>query len=159
MEQKCILSEERTSLAQVGRYTYCQRFPTGRKCELLQPVALEGPQPTCYVCNKSTVVVALDTTETTLQTFVDVVLKKKLGFIDPVDREGQHWYVDSARTPSRRSCCRACSPSCPTAATHGTGIFALRDDFQIDHQVQDRGPPQTQQRLRREGKPGSASTS
>ena len=95
VEQKCILSEERTSLAQVGRYTYCQRFPTGRKCELLQPVALEGPQPTCYVCRNATIPVALDTNETTLQTFVDVVLKKKLGFVDPMVDGEKSGYVDS----------------------------------------------------------------
>ena len=95
VEQKCILSEERTSLAQVGRYTYCQRFPTGRKCELLQPVALEGPQPTCYVCRNATIPVALDTNETTLQTFVDVVLKKKLGFIDPAVDKGNSGLFDS----------------------------------------------------------------
>jgi len=95
VEQKCILSEERTSLAEVGRYTYCQRFPTGRKCELLQPVALEGPQPTCYVCRNATIPVALDTNETTLQTFVDVVLKKKLGFIDPAVDKGNNGLYDS----------------------------------------------------------------
>mmetsp|Transcript_15843 Transcript_15843/g.41730 ORF Transcript_15843/g.41730 Transcript_15843/m.41730 type:complete len:588 (-) Transcript_15843:19-1782(-) len=95
VEQKCILSKERTSLAEVGRYTYCQRFPTGRKCELLQPVALEGPQPTCYVCRNATIPVALDTNETTLQTFVDVVLKKKLGFIDPAVDKGNNGLYDS----------------------------------------------------------------
>ena len=95
VEQKCILSEERTSLAEVGRYTYCQRFPTGRKCVLLQPVALEGPQPTCYVCRNATIPVALDTNETTLQTFVDVVLKKKLGFIDPAVDKGNSGLFDS----------------------------------------------------------------
>jgi ubiquitin-like 1-activating enzyme E1 B len=95
VEQKCILSKERTSLAEVGRYTYCQRFPTGRKCELLQPVALEGPQPTCYVCRNATIPVALDTNETTLQTFVDVVLKKKLGFIDPAVDKGNSGLFDS----------------------------------------------------------------
>ena len=131
VEQKCILSEERTSLAQVGRYTYCQRFPTGRKCELLQPVALEGPQPTCYVCRNATIPVALDTNETTLQTFVDVVLKKKLGFIDPAVDKGNSGLFDSMDNTQNLPLTLAKLP----AGGVVNGTLLCVNDFQIDLEV------------------------
>ena len=133
MEQKCILSEERTSLAQVGRYTYCQRFPTGRKCELLQPVALEGPQPTCYVCRNATIPVALDTNETTLQTFVDVVLKKKLGFIDPAVDKGNSGLVDSEDEGLARNLPLTLAKLPAGGVVNGTLLCV--NDFQIDLEV------------------------
>ena len=133
VEQKCILSEERTSLAEVGRYTYCQRFPTGRKCELLQPVALEGPQPTCYVCRNATIPVALDTNETTLQTFVDVVLKKKLGFIDPAVDKGNSGLVDSEDEGLARNLPLTLAKLPAGGVVNGTLLCV--NDFQIDLEV------------------------
>ena len=94
---------------------------------MLQPVALEGPQPTCYVCNKSTVVVALDTTETTLQTFVDVVLKKKLGFIDPSIEKGSTGYVDSDNPEQAVLLPRVLAELPKGGVTHGTRLEA--EDF------------------------------
>ena len=86
----CVLGDggDRPSVASVCKYTYCLRDTT-RRGLLLQPTRLEEPQATCYVCRKGKVAVALDTTTTTLRTFVDVVLKRKLGFVDPsVDKDG-----------------------------------------------------------------------
>ncbi|KAH8076188.1 SUMO activating enzyme [Aureococcus anophagefferens] len=86
----CVLGDggDRPSVGSVCKYTYCLRDTT-RRGLLLQPTRLEEPQATCYVCRKGKVAVALDTTTTTLRTFVDVVLKRKLGFVDPsVDKDG-----------------------------------------------------------------------
>ncbi|KAH8063739.1 SUMO activating enzyme [Aureococcus anophagefferens] len=55
---------------------------------LLQPTRLEEPQATCYVCRKGKVAVA-PTRRRRRPTFADVVLKRKLGFVDPsVDKDG-----------------------------------------------------------------------
>ena len=109
---------------------------------MLQPVALEGPQPTCYVCNKSTVVVALDTTETTLQTFVDVVLKKKLGFIDPSIEKGNTGYVDSANPEQAVLLPRVLAELPDGGVTHG--VFLEAEDFaneQIKFKIEVRHKP------------------
>ena len=120
VESGCILSAERCSLASVGRYTYCQRFPTGRKCELIQPVALEGPQKTCYVCRGGRVVVALDTNTTTLQTFLDVVLKQKLGFLDPMVDGPSSGYVDSEEPALAQNLPKVLSSLPAGGVVHGT---------------------------------------
>lgn len=84
----------RPKLADVCSYTYCLREPT-RRGLLLQPTALEAPQRACYVCRKGKVAVALDTANFLLRDFVDVVLKRKLGFASPAVDKGDSGLVDA----------------------------------------------------------------
>ncbi|CAI5735295.1 unnamed protein product [Peronospora destructor] len=63
-------------------YTHCNRSWNSRGV-LLQPSALEKPNPQCYVCSKHTVELAVDTNRMLLRNFVDQVLKKKLGVNEP----------------------------------------------------------------------------
>ncbi|KAG2777172.1 SUMO-activating enzyme subunit 2 [Phytophthora cactorum] len=64
------------------KYTDCNRSWNARG-ELLQPSALEKPNPQCYVCSKHTVEVAVDTNRMFLRDLVEKVLKKKLGVNEP----------------------------------------------------------------------------
>lgn len=73
---------EPRSLIDVCRYTYCLRHRT-RKGQQLQPVRLEAPVPTCFVCSKTQLNVQLDAATWTLERFLDVVVKRRLGFSEP----------------------------------------------------------------------------
>ncbi|KAG3118480.1 SUMO-activating enzyme subunit 2 [Phytophthora idaei] len=64
------------------KYTDCNHSWNARG-ELLQPSALEKPNPQCYVCSKHTVEVAVDTNRMFLRDLVEQVLKKKLGVNEP----------------------------------------------------------------------------
>ncbi|RLO08711.1 hypothetical protein DYB28_000785, partial [Aphanomyces astaci] len=77
------------SIRQVCRYTYCNRSWDGRGV-LLTPVALSAPNPTCFVCSRQVVDVGLNVHSTTLQQFVDHVLKKKMGVHEPTISMGSH---------------------------------------------------------------------
>ncbi|CAH0476349.1 unnamed protein product [Peronospora belbahrii] len=63
-------------------YTHCNRSWNCRGV-LIQPSALEKPNPQCYVCSKHTVELAVDTNRMLLRDLVDQVLKKKLGVNEP----------------------------------------------------------------------------
>ncbi|KAG1708236.1 hypothetical protein DVH05_024919 [Phytophthora capsici] len=64
------------------KYTHCNR--SWNACGvLLQPSALEKPNPECYVCSKHTVELAVDTGKMLLRDLVEKVLKKKLGVNEP----------------------------------------------------------------------------
>ncbi len=79
-------SEQRSSLFRLVRslspQSYCLRMPT-RRGHLLEPAEPEPPVATCYVCHPSQLSLLIDTAATTLQTFVDLVLKLRLGFAEP----------------------------------------------------------------------------
>ncbi|CAI5738580.1 unnamed protein product [Hyaloperonospora brassicae] len=64
------------------KYTHCNRSWNASGV-LIQPSALEKPNPQCYVCSKRTVELAVDTTRMLLCDLVDQVLKKKLGMNEP----------------------------------------------------------------------------
>lgn len=70
------------TIKDVCRYTYCLRDPT-RKGLILQPTALDPPQPSCYVCRAGRVTVAIDTKLVTLREFVKDVVQAKLNFVNP----------------------------------------------------------------------------
>ena len=61
---------------------YLQRKPT-RKGLFFQPMRPLEPVETCYVCNHAQIVVQIDTEMSTLEFFVEAVLKKKLAFKEP----------------------------------------------------------------------------
>jgi ubiquitin-like 1-activating enzyme E1 B len=69
-------------VGEVCKYTHCNRSWNARGV-LLQPSALEKPNPQCYVCSKHTVELAVDTNRMLLRDLVDQVLKKKLGVNEP----------------------------------------------------------------------------
>jgi hypothetical protein len=54
--------------------------PSGGR--LLLPTSTEV-NPKCYVCSSPFVQIKINTATTTLETFVDKVLKQKLGFNEP----------------------------------------------------------------------------
>jgi len=64
------------------RYVYCLRDKT-RKGYYLQPTTLADPNPKCFVCRNAQVDVCIDTQTWMLKDFVDLVIKKRLGFSEP----------------------------------------------------------------------------
>ena len=63
-------------------HTYCLRMPT-RKGLYLQPTEPEGPNTSCFVCSSHTLQVNVDIKTWTVGKFLDLVLKKHLGFNEP----------------------------------------------------------------------------
>lgn len=70
------------SVGETCKYTFCNRHWDARGV-LLNPIALQKPNPKCFVCNKQILELALDTKHTYLRDLVDKVLKKKLGVNEP----------------------------------------------------------------------------
>ena len=64
------------------RYVYCLRDKT-RKGYYLQPTTLADPNPKCFVCRNAQVDVCIDTQTWMLKDFVELVIKKRLGFSEP----------------------------------------------------------------------------
>ncbi|KAK3233652.1 SUMO-activating enzyme subunit 2, partial [Cymbomonas tetramitiformis] len=64
------------------RETYCTRVPSNKK--LLVPVEASTPNPRCYVCSKTRLCLDIDTKKTTLGTFIDKVLKRRMGVNSPM---------------------------------------------------------------------------
>ena len=62
--------------------TFCVRYPSGSG-RYLQPVLPDEPNPGCYVCTRNEQVIEIDTKVTTLQEFLDTVLKRHYGFNEP----------------------------------------------------------------------------
>ncbi|KAI9920749.1 hypothetical protein PsorP6_002214 [Peronosclerospora sorghi] len=69
-------------VGEVCMYTHCNRSWNSSGV-LLQPSALEKPNPQCFVCSKHTLEMAVDTNRMLLRDMVDQVLKKKLGVNEP----------------------------------------------------------------------------
>ncbi|EKU20028.1 hypothetical protein NGA_2085000, partial [Nannochloropsis gaditana CCMP526] len=65
------------------RVNYIVRTYAGRKRLLLQPTNLHPPNPACFVCNRSSLDVVLDTEASTLSFLVEKVLKGSLSFAQP----------------------------------------------------------------------------
>jgi ubiquitin-like 1-activating enzyme E1 B len=65
------------------RVNYIVRTYAGRKRLLLQPTKLHPPNPACFVCNRSSLDVVLDTEASTLGFLVEKVLKGSLSFAQP----------------------------------------------------------------------------
>ncbi|EWM25223.1 sumo-activating enzyme subunit 2 [Nannochloropsis gaditana] len=65
------------------RVNYIVRTYAGRKRLLLQPTSLHPPNPACFVCNRSSLDVVLDTEASTLSFLVEKVLKGSLSFAQP----------------------------------------------------------------------------
>ncbi|KAJ8601592.1 hypothetical protein CTAYLR_010140 [Chrysophaeum taylorii] len=79
--------------SQKPSYTYCLRDPT-RKGYLLQPTALDEPQPGCYACRSGSVTVALNTETTKLETFVKKFVVGNLNFVKPALDLGESGIYD-----------------------------------------------------------------
>eukprot|EP00818_Percolomonas_sp_WS_P007589 CAMPEP_0117449524 /NCGR_PEP_ID=MMETSP0759-20121206/7990_1 /TAXON_ID=63605 /ORGANISM="Percolomonas cosmopolitus, Strain WS" /LENGTH=652 /DNA_ID=CAMNT_0005242003 /DNA_START=9 /DNA_END=1967 /DNA_ORIENTATION=- len=54
-----------------------------RKNCLLYPISLEKPNPNCYICSSNEVTVRVNTQTTSLQYFVDNILRRQLGMVEP----------------------------------------------------------------------------
>lgn len=63
-------------------HTYCLRLPT-RKGFYLQPTLPVAPVATCFVCGTAQRLVFIDTQTRTLDEFVQLVVKGRLGFNEP----------------------------------------------------------------------------
>lgn len=64
------------------KHTYVIRKPT-RRGYFLEPVSVEEPNPSCYVCGTAQLTLQVDTNTFTLGDFVQKVVKGKLGFSLP----------------------------------------------------------------------------
>lgn len=64
------------------KYVYCLREKT-RKGYYLQPTNLPSHNPDCFVCRGAKVDVTLSCTEWKLQDFIEKIIKKRLGFVEP----------------------------------------------------------------------------
>nr|XP_024397767.1 SUMO-activating enzyme subunit 2-like isoform X1 [Physcomitrium patens]XP_024397768.1 SUMO-activating enzyme subunit 2-like isoform X1 [Physcomitrium patens] len=64
------------------RMTFCVEHPSGKM--LLMPVDMAEPNPRCYVCSETPLVLELNTATATMREVVKKVVKRKLGVTDPV---------------------------------------------------------------------------
>ena len=76
------MEKKQHELAKVCRYTYCLRDKT-RKGFYLQPTSLPEPNPNCFVCRNAILHVTLNTQAWTMQQFLQRIVKKELGFMEP----------------------------------------------------------------------------
>lgn len=67
------------------RAIYCLRNPSRfkRKNCLIYPVALEKPNPDCYICSSNELIVRVNCKTTTLGFFISKILKDQLRMIEP----------------------------------------------------------------------------
>ncbi|XP_024367489.1 SUMO-activating enzyme subunit 2 [Physcomitrium patens] len=68
------------------RMTYCVEHPSGKM--LLMPVEMAEPNPRCYVCSETPLVLELNTATATMREVIEKVVKRKLGVTDPVIMQG-----------------------------------------------------------------------
>ena len=79
---KAQLEKKGSSLKETCFYVNCIRNKT-RNGLYLTASKLECPNPNCFVCKNATIPLTLNVNEWTLQRFLDVIAKKKLGFEHP----------------------------------------------------------------------------
>jgi ubiquitin-like 1-activating enzyme E1 B len=70
----------------VCRMTYCVEHPTRKM--LLVPVEPAEPNPRCYVCSETPLVLEVNTITATMRDVIEKVLKRKLGVDSPVIMQG-----------------------------------------------------------------------
>lgn len=75
------------------RMTYCVEHPSGKN--LLMPVEMAEPNPRCYVCSETPLVLELNTATATMREVLDKVVKRKLGVTDPVIMQGSNLLHES----------------------------------------------------------------
>jgi ubiquitin-like 1-activating enzyme E1 B len=68
------------------RMTYCVEHPTRKM--LLVPVEPAEPNPHCYVCSETPLVLEVNTVTATMRDVIEKVLKRKLGVDSPVIMQG-----------------------------------------------------------------------
>lgn len=76
-----------------GRVTYLQREPN-QVGLLFSFERMSGPNPKCMVCGAKRATAILDTSATTLRTFVEKVLKGQLGFNNPAVDNKESLYLE-----------------------------------------------------------------
>mmetsp|Transcript_10799 Transcript_10799/g.15229 ORF Transcript_10799/g.15229 Transcript_10799/m.15229 type:complete len:698 (-) Transcript_10799:169-2262(-) len=79
---KNIVEGKHGVLKESCKYTYCLRDKT-RKGYFLQPTTLPDPNPKCFVCRNASVDVILDVNKWNFQKFLDIIVKERLGFMEP----------------------------------------------------------------------------
>lgn len=80
-----------------GRYTWVNHAP-GSGGTLLSACKVEPPKPSCFVCGTQGVTLFVDTSLTSLGTFIDVILKGSLGFNHPhIDNNGGFCFINDRR--------------------------------------------------------------
>jgi len=77
-----IIEKKKGKLRDSCRYIYCLRDKT-RKGYYLQPTKLPTANPDCFVCSKGTINVGVDISKWTFETFLQRIIKKELGFVEP----------------------------------------------------------------------------
>lgn len=69
-------------IGEACKYTYCNRYADSRGT-LLNAMALQKPNPECFVCSQTVLKLYIDTKTTTLEELVDKVLRGRLGVNEP----------------------------------------------------------------------------
>ena len=82
LQQKQSTNEKGINVKESCKYTYCLREKT-RKGYYIQPTSLPPPNPNCFVCRGAKVDITLNCSNWTLQDFVEKIIKKRLGFVEP----------------------------------------------------------------------------
>jgi ubiquitin-like 1-activating enzyme E1 B len=117
-----------SSIAETCKYTYCNRVWDARGV-FLNAIALPKPNPSCYVCSKQIIKLAIDTQKTTLEEFITKVLKKHLGVNEPtisigsstIYEEGEDAEESLAINLSKRLC------NLPGKGVHHDTILSIED--------------------------------
>lgn len=80
---KAQLENKPDTLMDRCRYVDCLRNKTGRPEFYISSSRLDAPNPKCFVCRNATIPLTLNVNKWTLQSLLDRILKKDLGFENP----------------------------------------------------------------------------
>ena len=137
VDQACRVVIEGSQVVAKLRNTSVWRVPTSRKREVLSCLRyMEEPIITCFVCQKSPLMVTIDTNVATLFDFVTLVLKGRLGFnapsvsvgADPIYEEGEDCDEELAEN------LHLILTQCPAGGIHHNSELTI-EDFSQDMNV------------------------
>ena len=123
------------SIPKACKYTYCNRSWDSRGV-LISPIDLSPPNKECYVCSTTVLHAQLDTATMTLQTFVDQVLKKRLGVNEPTISIGANTIYEEGDDAEESLCIHLPKILCdlPGGGMHH-GVTVSIEDFSQDFEL------------------------
>lgn len=123
------------------KYVYCLREKT-RKGYYIQPTSLPSPNPQCFVCRGAKIDLTLNCSNWTLQDFVEKIIKKRLGFVEPTILIGDdggdiiHEEGEGADTESYAVNLKKTLVQLPAGGIHGkVGDMVRIEDFSQNLEV------------------------
>ncbi|KAH8972786.1 hypothetical protein BDL97_01G010100 [Sphagnum fallax] len=114
--------------------TYCEEHPTQKM--LLVPVEPAEPNPHCYVCSETPLVLEVNTVTATMKDVIEKVLKRKLGIDSPVIMQGSSLLYETGDDLEEDMAAHYASllnkslASYPTPIT--TGVVLTMEDYHQD---------------------------